>query len=129
MVRGDSDPRPSRPLPLSRGNQVVHDETRCPYDDYDESFCELERECADVTLGHRAGTTQTATEQLKSMACTFAAYESTACGAVAENRQDVRRALASLPRFAGPGCCPGQERRDGYSEHGTLLLSGQGARR
>ena len=74
---------------LSRGNQVVHDEARCPYDDYVESFYELERECADVMLGRRAGVTQTAAEQLKTLACTFAAYESAASGAVVENRQDV----------------------------------------
>jgi len=69
-------------LRLSRGGEVVLDEPRCPYDDYVESFYLLERECVDAMLGRRCGVVQTAREHLKTLACTFAAYESAARGAV-----------------------------------------------
>ncbi len=65
---------------LSRGHEVVHDEARRPYEDYVESFYLFQRACADAMLGRSEGVEQTATEQLKTLACTLAAYESAACG-------------------------------------------------
>ncbi len=69
---------------LSRGSEVVLDEVRCPYDDYLESFYLFQRECVDVMLGRRSGVEQTAEEHLKTLACTFAAYQSAAHGGLME---------------------------------------------
>ena len=68
---------------VTRGAEVVLDEERCPYNDYVESFYLLERECVDAMLGRRA-VTQTGAEHLRTLAATFAAYESAATGRVVE---------------------------------------------
>jgi predicted dehydrogenase len=60
---------------VAQGGQVILDEARSPYDDYVESFYLLEREAADAMLG-RGTVVQTASEHLRTLACTFAAYES-----------------------------------------------------
>lgn len=83
MTRGDT-----ARFRMSKGNTVVHDETRCPYDDYVESFYLLERECVAAMLG-RTQVTQTGVEHLKSLACVVAAYESAARGAVLEIGQEA----------------------------------------
>lgn len=72
LTRGDSGR-----LRIAEGERVVLDEPRCPYDDYVESFYLFERECADAMLG-RGRIAQTGEENLQTLACTFAAYESAA---------------------------------------------------
>jgi len=72
LTRGDSGR-----LRISRGGEVVVDEQRNPYDEYVESFYLLEREHVDAMLG-LARVVQTAQEHLRTLACTFAAYESAA---------------------------------------------------
>jgi predicted dehydrogenase len=62
-------------LRLSQGGQVIHDETRRVMDDYAESFYLLERECVDAMLTG-SPVIQTGPEHLKTLAATFAAYES-----------------------------------------------------
>jgi predicted dehydrogenase len=66
---------------LSRGGEVVLDEARSPYDDYVDSFYLLEREFVDAVLG-KGGIIQTPEENLRSMECTFAAYESATSGRI-----------------------------------------------
>jgi D-apiose dehydrogenase len=74
LTRGDEGR-----LRLTRGAETVLDERRSPYDDYVESFFLLERECVDAMLG-RGPLVQTGAEHLKTLAATFAAYESAARG-------------------------------------------------
>jgi predicted dehydrogenase len=69
---------------ITHGGQVLLDEPRRPMSDYVESFYLLERECVDVMLGRRAAPEQTADEHLKTLACTFAAYESIETGNIVE---------------------------------------------
>lgn len=77
MTRG-----PSARFRLLKGNDVVRDEARSPYDDYVESFYLFQRECVDAMLS--GGTvTQTGAENLKTLASTFAAYEAARDGGVA----------------------------------------------
>lgn len=66
---------------LTRGNELVLDATRSSYDDYAESFYLLEREFTDAMLG-RGAIVQTAKEHMKTLSCTFAAYESAASGTI-----------------------------------------------
>lgn len=63
-------------LRITRRQEVVVDEPCSPMDAYVESFYLLERECADAMLRLRSGVVQTAEEHLKTLTCTFAAYES-----------------------------------------------------
>lgn len=76
MTRGESSQ-----FRLIRGDEVIVDETRRPVDDYVESFYKFERECAEAML-YRRPVTQTGVENLKTLACTFAAYASAEQGAV-----------------------------------------------
>lgn len=69
MTRGSS----SR-FRLTRGDDVVLDERRDPADDYAQSFYSFERECVEAMLDGGA-VTQTGVENLKTLACTFAAYK------------------------------------------------------
>jgi predicted dehydrogenase len=62
---------------LVQGNQVVLDETRCPTDDYAESFYALEREVTDAMLAGRRSESS-ADDNLNTLAATFACYESAA---------------------------------------------------
>lgn len=68
MARGDS----SR-YRLVKGDALVIDEARSPYDDYVESFYLFERECTEAMLNNKEAT-QTGGENLKTLECTFAAY-------------------------------------------------------
>lgn len=70
MTRGES----SR-FRLLQGSAVVKDEARRPTDDYIESFYAFQREYVDAMLSGRP-VTQTAAENLKTLACAFAAYAS-----------------------------------------------------
>ncbi len=81
MTRGDH-----ARFRISKGGSVVHDEARCPYDDYVESFYLFERECVEAMLG-RGPVTQTGAEHLRTLACTFAAYEAAARRSVVEIHQ------------------------------------------
>lgn len=69
MTRGNS----SR-FRLTRGDDLVLDERRDPTEDYTESFHSFQRECVEAMLGDGA-VTQTGVEHLKTLTCTFAAYE------------------------------------------------------
>ena len=66
---------------LIKGSEVVRDETRSPLSDYVESFYQFERECADAMLYGRT-ITQTGAENLRTLACTFAAYEAAEHGKI-----------------------------------------------
>lgn len=70
LTRGDEGR-----LRLVEVDQVVSDKAISPYEAYVESFYLLERECADAMLGN-GEVVQTAAEHMKSLAATFAAYES-----------------------------------------------------
>jgi D-apiose dehydrogenase len=70
MTRGES----SR-FQLIKGNEVALNEARSPYDDYVESFYLFQRDCADAML-NGVPVTQTGEENIKTLICTFAAYES-----------------------------------------------------
>ncbi len=72
-------------LRIVSGTEVVRDETLSPFDEYVESFYLLEREFIDAVLG-RGRVVQTAAEHLKTLACTFAAYESARTGEIVEIR-------------------------------------------
>jgi predicted dehydrogenase len=74
MTRGDA----SR-FRLIRGGKIAADESRSPLDDYVDSFHAFERECADAMLSG-SGVIQTARENLKTLACTFAAYAAAESG-------------------------------------------------
>ena len=67
-------------LRLSRGLELTLDQRRSPYQDYVDSFYLLQRECADVMLGRRASVIQTAGEHLRTLRCTFAAYDAAESG-------------------------------------------------
>jgi predicted dehydrogenase len=60
---------------LARGNEIVLDERRSPTADYGESFYLLQREVTDALLAGHAPT-QTGDENLRTLAATFAAYQS-----------------------------------------------------
>jgi predicted dehydrogenase len=78
MTRGDA-----ARFRLIRQGEVIVDEARSPYDDYVDSFYMFQRECVDAIL--KGGTvTQTGAANLKTLACTFAAYEAAATGQVIE---------------------------------------------
>jgi len=62
------------------GNTVVRDELRSPTDDYVESFYQFERDFADCLL-HGTPPPQPASENLRLLTTTFAAYESARTGA------------------------------------------------
>jgi predicted dehydrogenase len=66
-------------LRVTRGETVVVDEARSPYDDYVESFYRIEREFADCMLGGRQPF-QSGSRNLRTLAATFAAYEAAARG-------------------------------------------------
>jgi len=70
-------------LRITEGERVVSDQCFSAYDEYMESFYLFERECADAMLG-RGGITQTGTENLRTLACVFAAYEAARRGAIIE---------------------------------------------
>ena len=72
-------------LRISHGANLVSDEQLSPHDEYVESFYLLERECTDAMLG-RGRLVQTGAEHWKTLACTFAAYDSARTGAVVEIR-------------------------------------------
>jgi predicted dehydrogenase len=65
---------------ITRKQQVLVDEPCSPMDAYVDSFYLLQRECADAMLGLRSGVVQTLHEHLRTLACTFAAYESARTG-------------------------------------------------
>lgn len=72
MVRGGQ----SR-LRLLKGKQAVVDETRDAAADYEDSFYLFQRDCVDAMLsGNTADIIQTGRENLRTLACTFAAYDS-----------------------------------------------------
>ena len=60
---------------LWRNDTMVCDERRCPMEDYADSFYYFERECVQAMLGC-GKTPRTAEEYLRTLICTFAAYES-----------------------------------------------------
>ena len=69
---------------LTRKQHVVLDEPCSPIADYIESFYLLQRECVDVMLGLRPAVVQTLGEHLRTLRCTFAAYESARTGQIVE---------------------------------------------
>ncbi|MBF0432016.1 MAG: Gfo/Idh/MocA family oxidoreductase [Fibrobacteria bacterium] len=80
MVRGgDSRYR------LMNGKEVVLDEQRNSADDYVESFYLFEKECTELMLnGNVHQVTQSGAENIKSLASTFAAYESAYTSSIME---------------------------------------------
>jgi predicted dehydrogenase len=68
---------------MTRGDQVVIDENRSPYDDYVESFFRFERECVDSMLTGKP-VTQSGARNLQTLAATFAAYRSAETGQLVE---------------------------------------------
>lgn len=60
---------------LYQHGELVLDESRCPTDDFRESFFLLQRELTDAML-NGTSTPQCATNNLKTLAATFAAYDS-----------------------------------------------------
>jgi D-apiose dehydrogenase len=62
---------------LFQQGQLVRDETRCPTEDFCESFYLLQRDQADAML-HGSPPPQPAADNLKTLAATFAAYDSAA---------------------------------------------------
>jgi predicted dehydrogenase len=70
-------------LRISSCDCVISDEYLSPYGQYVESFYLFERECVDAMLG-RGVIRQTGEEHLRSLTCTFAAYDSARGGAVVE---------------------------------------------
>lgn len=68
---------------LTQGSMVVADESRSPYHDYVESFYLFERECVDCMLTGKP-VTQSGEENLKALACTFAAYAAADRGRVVD---------------------------------------------
>ena len=75
LTRGDEGR-----LRITRDRQIVIDEPCSPMEAYADSFYLLQRECADVMLGRQSGVVQTAEKHLKTLECTFAAYESARTG-------------------------------------------------
>jgi D-apiose dehydrogenase len=67
---------------VSRKQEIVIDEPCSPMDAYVDSFYLLQRECTDRMLGRRDSITQTVEEHLKTLRCTFAAYQSARRGEV-----------------------------------------------
>lgn len=78
LTRGDGGR-----LRISRGESIVCDESFSPYDEYVESFYLFERECTDAMLG-KGRVEQTGEEHVRTLACTFAAYEAARTGAPVE---------------------------------------------
>jgi len=79
MTRGKD---PSR-LRISRNGSIVSDEQRSVMTDYADSFYAFERECADAMLkGVKAP--RTVEEYLRTLVCTFAAYEAAEQGTICE---------------------------------------------
>jgi predicted dehydrogenase len=78
MARGTS----SR-FTVMQGKTVVVDEPRSPYEDYVESFYLLERECVDRMLMGKPAV-QSGQENLKTLACTEAAYAAAQEGRLVE---------------------------------------------
>jgi predicted dehydrogenase len=74
MTRGQS----SR-FRLYREGELVLDESRCPTDDFCESFYLLQRELTDAMLGNRP-VPQAPVYNLKTLSATFAAYDSAFAG-------------------------------------------------
>jgi predicted dehydrogenase len=70
-------------LRVSQGERVIADESISPYDEYLESFYFFERQCADTMLG-RGTVEQTGVEHLRSLICTFAAYEAARTSKIVE---------------------------------------------
>lgn len=66
-------------LRISEGDRLLVDEAVNPYREYVESFYLFQRECVDAMLG-RGSVTQTADEHLRTLRCTFRAYEAAAAG-------------------------------------------------
>lgn len=79
---------------LTRGREVVRDEPRNPHEECVESFYLLERECVDTILTG-SPVAQTASEHLKTLTATFAAYASAR-----------RRAPVDLAEFAAAAQAP-----------------------
>jgi predicted dehydrogenase len=67
---------------VTRKQDIVVDEPCSPMGAYVESFYLLQRECTDYMLGRRATVVQTIEEHLKTLRCTFAAYDSARLGTV-----------------------------------------------
>jgi predicted dehydrogenase len=74
LTRGDQGR-----LRVSAGESTVSDVSLSPLDEYVESFYLLQREFIDAVLDRRP-LLQTAEEHLKTLACTFAAYDSARLG-------------------------------------------------
>lgn len=68
-------------LRITSGGAVVSDTAVSPLQQYADSFYEFERECAQAILADLR-VTQTAAEHLRSLECTFAAYESARTGSI-----------------------------------------------
>jgi predicted dehydrogenase len=79
MTRGHS-----ARLRFSVGPEIVEDEYLDPCEQYSESFYFLQREFIDAILG-RARVTQTVEEHLRTLECTFAAYEAAERGCVVQS--------------------------------------------
>jgi hypothetical protein len=67
---------------VARRRELLIDRTLDPMGEYVESFYLLQRECVEAMLGKRSSVTQTAAEHLRSIECTFAAYESARRGEI-----------------------------------------------
>lgn len=89
MTRG----RSSR-FRLMRGDDVVLDERHDPMDDYTQSFYLFQRECVDAMLNGGA-ITQTGAENLKTLACTFAAYQAAEQNEVVDTAECYERHVSS----------------------------------
>lgn len=78
---------------VTHGTEVVLDEPRNPYDDYVESFYLFERELANAMTGRasptQTGPAQSGAENLRTLICTFAAYESARRGGIVEIEKEV----------------------------------------
>lgn len=71
LTRGEAASR----LRVCQGREIVVDQSRSPVQDYEDSFYLLQREAVDAMMG-RGTIVQTAEEHMRTLACTFAAYES-----------------------------------------------------
>jgi predicted dehydrogenase len=79
MTRGKDSSR----LRLSRNDKILSDEQRSVMVDYADSFYAFERECVDAMLS-RGKAPRRVEEYLRTLVCTFAAYDSAEQGAIVE---------------------------------------------
>jgi predicted dehydrogenase len=69
-------------LRLTHRNRVVLDEAVDTLEAYRNSFYLLQCECVEAMLGHRTNITQTLSDHMKTLECTFAAYRSAVRGEI-----------------------------------------------